>query len=255
IWASVDSTKAVAPPQKAITPIQKRAPGPPQPIAVATPAILPTPTRLPIVSASAWKGGESARFRIAVSLELAQHLREQTDLEHLGADREVEPHDDGEADDRHPHRIGDTLQWAVRSMSTAPCSWSRSLSCVVTVVCCDSRALPRGPECSSLFMHATRNRAECDHKYWNFSDTSACRPTGRTGVGGGNVRGRRECVPSTPHRASAQHDRPLAREEHTPVAVPFHGVRQSLAFGVAAGGDEVLGCEGVVDLDELLGND
>src|SRR5690625_3444849 len=144
---------------------------------------------------------------------------------------------------------------AVRSMSTTPCSWSRSLSCVVTVVCCDSRALPRGPECSSLFMHATRNRAECDHKYWNFSDTSACRPTGRTGVGGGNVRGRRECVPSTPHRASAQHDRPLAREEHTPVAVPFHGVRQSLAFGVAAGGDEVLGCEGVVDLDELLGND
>jgi hypothetical protein len=56
------------------------------------------------------EGGESARFRIAVSLELAQHLREQADLEHLGADREVEPHDDGEADDRHPHRIGDILQ-------------------------------------------------------------------------------------------------------------------------------------------------
>src|SRR5699024_7390439 len=159
-WASVDSTKAVAPPQKAITPIQKRAPGPPQPIAVATPAILPTPTRLPIVSASAWKGGESARFRIAVSLELAQHLREQTDLEHLGADREVEPQDDGEADDRHPHRIGGTLQ------SGGQVHEHSSVFVVeVIVVRCHSRVLGRSLECSSLLLHATRIRAKCDHIY------------------------------------------------------------------------------------------
>src|SRR5699024_10115423 len=37
--------------------------------------------------------------------------------------------------------------------------------------------------------------------------------------------------------ASAQHDGPLAREEHAPGAAPFHGIRQGFAFRGATGGD------------------
>ena len=44
-WARVDSTKAVEAPKKAIIHIQKMAPGPPNARAVATPTILPVPTR------------------------------------------------------------------------------------------------------------------------------------------------------------------------------------------------------------------
>src|SRR5699024_4840457 len=143
---------------------------------------------------------------------------------------------------------------AVRSMSTAPCSWSRSLSCVVTVVRC--REASNAPHCSCM-LHGIEPNVITN------IGTSQGHPTAGPGgarrweaetyaVGGTCAVGENACGP---HRASAQHDRPLAREEHTPVAVPFHGVRQSLAFGVAAGGDEVLGREGVVDLDELLGDD
>src|SRR5690606_32392733 len=41
-------------PRKAIVHIQNTAPGPPMPIAVATPAILPVPTRPDIARAKAW---------------------------------------------------------------------------------------------------------------------------------------------------------------------------------------------------------
>ena len=44
IWARVDSTNAEAEPIKAISHIQKTAPGPPRAMAVATPAKLPVPT-------------------------------------------------------------------------------------------------------------------------------------------------------------------------------------------------------------------
>ena len=43
-------------PIKAITHIQNTAPGPPSTIAVATPAILPVPTREPRLIANAWNG-------------------------------------------------------------------------------------------------------------------------------------------------------------------------------------------------------
>ena len=43
--ARVDSTKAVEAPKKAMIHIQKMAPGPPSAIAVATPTMLPVPTR------------------------------------------------------------------------------------------------------------------------------------------------------------------------------------------------------------------
>ena len=52
---SVDSIKALEAPSKAITHIQKIAPGPPIAIAVATPARFPVPTRLAIEMANAWK--------------------------------------------------------------------------------------------------------------------------------------------------------------------------------------------------------
>ena len=43
--ASVDSTKAVDAPKNAMIHIQKMAPGPPRAMAVATPTMLPVPTR------------------------------------------------------------------------------------------------------------------------------------------------------------------------------------------------------------------
>ncbi len=46
---------AVAAPKNATTHIQKTAPGPPKPIAAATPAILPVPTRPDNDTAKAWK--------------------------------------------------------------------------------------------------------------------------------------------------------------------------------------------------------
>src|SRR5690606_34540345 len=52
--ASVDSTNEVDAPRKAITHIQNTAPGPPKAIAVATPAMLPMPTRPDSDIASAW---------------------------------------------------------------------------------------------------------------------------------------------------------------------------------------------------------
>src|SRR5260363_148282 len=53
ICASVDSTKAIDMPSKAVTHIQKMAPGPPSVSATAIPMILPVPTRVdkPTVSA------------------------------------------------------------------------------------------------------------------------------------------------------------------------------------------------------------
>ena len=54
-WASVDSTKAVDAPSRAITHIQNTAPGPPTKMAEATPARLPVPTRLDRDTANAWK--------------------------------------------------------------------------------------------------------------------------------------------------------------------------------------------------------
>ena len=54
IWASVDSTKADAAPTSAISHIQNTAPGPPVAMAVATPAMLPVPTRLAVETISAW---------------------------------------------------------------------------------------------------------------------------------------------------------------------------------------------------------
>ena len=52
--ASVDSTKAVAEPIRAMTHIQNTAPGPPIAIAEATPARLPVPTRVATETAKAW---------------------------------------------------------------------------------------------------------------------------------------------------------------------------------------------------------
>src|SRR5699024_12413033 len=53
----VASIKALAAPINAMTHIQNTAPGPPNTIAVATPAILPVPTREPALIANAWNGG------------------------------------------------------------------------------------------------------------------------------------------------------------------------------------------------------
>ena len=52
-WASVDSMKAVADPRRAMTHIQKTAPGPPIAMALATPARFPVPTRDAIETAKA----------------------------------------------------------------------------------------------------------------------------------------------------------------------------------------------------------
>src|SRR5699024_5716515 len=55
IIATVDSTKALPAPRKAMSHIQKIAPGPPIKIAVDTPTILPVPTRPASDTAIAWK--------------------------------------------------------------------------------------------------------------------------------------------------------------------------------------------------------
>jgi hypothetical protein len=55
ICASVASTKAVAMPSTATHHIQKIAPGPPSVSAIATPAMLPVPTREARPTAKAWK--------------------------------------------------------------------------------------------------------------------------------------------------------------------------------------------------------
>ncbi len=54
ICASVDSTNADAAPMMAMSPIQNTAPGPPVAMAVATPAMLPVPTREAVDTMSAW---------------------------------------------------------------------------------------------------------------------------------------------------------------------------------------------------------
>ena len=54
ICASVDSTNAEAAPTSAMSHIQNTAPGPPVAMAVATPAMLPVPTRLAVDTISAW---------------------------------------------------------------------------------------------------------------------------------------------------------------------------------------------------------
>ena len=48
------STKALPAPKKAMTHIQTMAPGPPKPMAVATPPMLPVPTRPDHAIAKAW---------------------------------------------------------------------------------------------------------------------------------------------------------------------------------------------------------
>ena len=48
--------KALEAPRKATTHIQRIAPGPPKAMAMATPAMLPTPTRLDSEIDSAWNG-------------------------------------------------------------------------------------------------------------------------------------------------------------------------------------------------------
>ena len=47
--------KPVAQPRKAMAHIQKTAPGPPVTMAIATPAMLPTPTREAVLTQKAWK--------------------------------------------------------------------------------------------------------------------------------------------------------------------------------------------------------
>ena len=54
--ASVLSIKAVAIPNTAIIHIQNTAPGPPTPIANATPVIFPVPTREAALIVNAWNG-------------------------------------------------------------------------------------------------------------------------------------------------------------------------------------------------------
>ena len=54
-WARVTSEYLVAMPSPAVTHIQKSAPGPPQWIARATPAMLPMPTVADSAVVSAWK--------------------------------------------------------------------------------------------------------------------------------------------------------------------------------------------------------
>ena len=54
ICANVDSTNADDPLISAITHIQNTAPGPPTAMAVATPAMLPVPTRLAVDTIMAW---------------------------------------------------------------------------------------------------------------------------------------------------------------------------------------------------------
>ena len=54
ICASVASTKAVPAPKKAINHIHTIAPGPPKPMAVATPTMLPVPTLPERAMAKAW---------------------------------------------------------------------------------------------------------------------------------------------------------------------------------------------------------
>ena len=54
ICASVASTKALPAPKKAMIHIHTMAPGPPKPMAVATPTMLPVPTRPESAIAKAW---------------------------------------------------------------------------------------------------------------------------------------------------------------------------------------------------------
>ena len=63
ICANVDSTKAEAPPIIAVTHIQNTAPAPPAHMAVATPMILPVPTRDAVETISAPK--EDMPFSVA----------------------------------------------------------------------------------------------------------------------------------------------------------------------------------------------
>ena len=46
-----------------------------------------------------------------------------------------------------------------------------------------------------------------------------------------------------------------ALQNHPSFAVPFHGIGQRLAFGIPAGGHQILGSERVIHLHGLLGND
>ena len=54
-WASVTSVNLVAIPSAAVTHIQNNAPGPPQWMAIATPAMLPIPTVAESAVVRAWK--------------------------------------------------------------------------------------------------------------------------------------------------------------------------------------------------------
>ena len=54
-WASVDSTKEVEAPSRAVTHIQNTAPAPPTDSAATTPTRLPMPTRVAVDTISVWK--------------------------------------------------------------------------------------------------------------------------------------------------------------------------------------------------------
>ena len=54
-WASVDSTKEVEAPSRAVTHIQNTAPAPPTDTAATTPTRLPMPTRVAVDTTSVWK--------------------------------------------------------------------------------------------------------------------------------------------------------------------------------------------------------
>ena len=71
-WARVTSEYLVAIPRKAVTHIQKRAPGPPQWMAMATPAMLPMPTVAERAVVRAWKwetspGSSGSSYRPVVT--------------------------------------------------------------------------------------------------------------------------------------------------------------------------------------------
>src|SRR6478736_3428999 len=53
----------------------------------------------------------------------------------------------------------------------------------------------------------------------------------------------------------AEDDRPVAGEDYPPFSVPADGIRERLAFGVAANRDQVRGGVRVVHLDDLLRDD
>ena len=68
-WARVDSMKALLEPSKAMSHIQKTAPGPPTVMAVATPAKFPVPTRLASDTMKAWKEEMCSVFPPALLVE------------------------------------------------------------------------------------------------------------------------------------------------------------------------------------------